>query len=231
MNQIVTIQHRQAVTTSLKIAEIFGKRHKNVLQAIERLSADLPERDRLNFQPVEYQDLKGEYRAMYQLNRKAFTLIAMGFTGKKALSFKSAYIDAFDSMEKALLNQMNLSWQEQRAESKTARRVETDSIARFVEYAADQGSTSARMYFVNITKMTITALFLVKKASPQPFRDMLDGMQLSFLTTAEYLIQQALEDGMTAALHYKDIYQLARQRVEHYAAQLPQQRLLMAGNG
>ncbi|MDD2899479.1 MAG: Rha family transcriptional regulator [Desulfuromonadaceae bacterium] len=229
MNQIVTIQHRQAVTTSLKIAEIFGKRHKNVLQSIERLSADLPERDRLNFQPVENQDSKGEYRAMYQLNRKAFTLIAMGFTGKKALSFKSAYIDAFESMETALFNQKNLSWQEQRAENRSARRIETDSIARFVEYAENQGSRSARMYYQNITKMTHKALFLVKQASQQPFRDMLDGMQLAFLTTAEYLIQQALEDGMTAALHYRDVYTLARERVEHYAAQLPRQRLLMAG--
>lgn len=229
MNEIVTIQHRQAVTTSLKIAEIFGKKHKDVLRVIERLLSDLPKGDGRNFTPVEYQDSKGEYRAMYQLNRKAFTLIAMGFTGKKALSFKSAYIDAFDSMEKALLNQMNLSWQEQRAESKAARRVETDSIARFVDYAAGQGSTQARMYFVNISKMTHKELFTVKQVSPQPFRDSLDSMQLSFLTTAEYLIQQALDDGMTAALHYKDIYALARQRVEHYAEQLPRQRLLMAG--
>ena len=231
MNEIVTIQHRQAVTTSLKLAEIFGKKHKDVLRVIERLLSDLPDRDGRNFTPVEYQDAKGESRAMYQLNRKAFTLIAMGFTGKKALSFKSAYIDAFDSMETALLNQMNLSWQEQRADSKTARRVATDTIARFVDYAGGQGSRSARMYYQNITKMTHKALFLVKQASPQPFRDMLDGMQLAFLTTAEYLIQQALEDGMTAALHYRDVYTLARQRVEHYAAQLPQQRLLMAGNG
>lgn len=54
-------------------------------------------------------------------------------------------------------------------------------------------------------------------------------MQLSFLTTAEYLIQQALDDGMASALHYKDIYVMARQRVEHYAAQLPMQRLLVVG--
>jgi Rha family phage regulatory protein len=231
MNEIVTIQHRQAVTTSLKVSEILGKKHKNVLQAIERLSADLPEKDRRNFKPVSYLDAMNRQQSMYEITRDGFTLLAMGFTGRRALLFKLQFIEAFNKMEMALLNQLNLSWQEQRAESKTARRVATDTIARFVDYAGKQGSRSARMYYQNITKMTHKALFLVKQASPQPFRDMLDGMQLAFLTTAEYLIQQALEDGMTAALHYRDVYTLARQRVEHYAAQLPQQRLLMADNG
>lgn len=228
MNQIVTIQHRQAVTTSVKIAEVFGKRHKHVLDAIEVHLQGLPEKWRPNFRPRDYTDERGKTWKMYEVSRDGFTLLAMGFTGKKALQFKMQYIEAFSKMETALLNQLNLSWQEQRAESKTARRVATDTIARFVDYAGGQGSRSARMYYQNITKMTHKALFLVKQASPQPFRDMLDGMQLAFLTTAEYLIQQALEDGMTAALHYRDVYTLARQRVEHYAAQLPWQRLLMA---
>lgn len=49
MNEIVTIQHREVVTTSLKVAEVFGKRHKNVLQAIERMECS-GQFARLNFQ-------------------------------------------------------------------------------------------------------------------------------------------------------------------------------------
>ena len=48
-------------TTSLKVAEHFGKQHKNVLQAIDRLECSL-EFNQLNFQPVEYSDAKGEKR-------------------------------------------------------------------------------------------------------------------------------------------------------------------------
>ena len=81
---------------------------------------------------------------------------------------------------------------------------------------------------MQITKMTHQALFLVKQSSPKPFREMLDSMQLSFLTTAEYLVHQALEDGMAAALNYKDIYAMARDRVTYYVEQLPRQRLLRA---
>jgi len=227
VNEIVAIQHREAITTSLKVAEVFGKRHKNVLRDIERLVADLPVNSRLNFVPRDYTDDRGKTWPMYKMNRDGFSILAMGFTGKKALEFKLKFLDAFNLMEKALLNQQNLSWQQQRLECKTARHIETDSIARFVEYATAQGSTSARMYYQNLTKMTHKALFLVKQASPKPFRDMLDSMQLSFLTTAEYLVQQILEDGMNSGLHYKNIYILARDRVTLYAEQLPKQRLLV----
>ena len=48
-NELVTINRNQAVTTSRKIAEVFGKQHRNVIQAIERL--EIPEDVRLlNFQ-------------------------------------------------------------------------------------------------------------------------------------------------------------------------------------
>ena len=39
---------------------------------------------------------------MYLLTRDAFTLLAMGFTGSRALAFKVAYINAFNRMEQLL---------------------------------------------------------------------------------------------------------------------------------
>ena len=228
MGEIVTIQHRKAVTTSLKVAEVFGKQHFHVLRDIEKIKHDLPDGTESIFGFSEYVDPTGRTLPMYQMGRDGFTLLAMGFTGKAALEFKLKYIAAFNAMENALLNQQNLSWQQQRLDGKVARRLETDTISRFVEYATSQGSKSARMYFMQITKMTHQALFLVKQSSPKPFREMLDSMQLSFLTTAEYLVHQALEDGMAAALNYKDIYAMARDRVTYYVEQLPRQRLLRA---
>jgi len=226
--ELVALHGMKATTTSLIVAERFGKRHDTVLRAIKNMECS-DSFNRRNFAVVEYSDAKGEKRPMYQITRDGFSFLAMGFTGKKAAQFKEDFINAFNLMEQTLLNRQNLSWQQQRLDGKTARRIETNTIARFVDYASSQGSSKAKMYYMQITKMTHQALFLVKQASPKPFRDMLDSMQLSFLTTAEYLIQQALDDGMSAALHYKDIYMLARQRVEHYAQQLPMQRLLVVG--
>lgn len=92
----------QITTTSLQIAEHFGKRHKNVMQAIANLDCS-PEFTRLNFQPVEYLDAKGEKRPCYRITRDGFVFLAMGFTGKEAAQWKEAYITAFNKMEQELL--------------------------------------------------------------------------------------------------------------------------------
>ncbi|MFZ4537838.1 Rha family transcriptional regulator [Propionivibrio sp.] len=99
----VTLKADHPVTTSLRVAEIFGKQHKNVLQNIREIMAQVPENfNRLNFQPVEYLDEKGESRPAYELTRDGFTLLAMGFTGSAAMAFKLAFIERFNAMEQQL---------------------------------------------------------------------------------------------------------------------------------
>ena len=119
-------------------------------------------------------------------------------------------------------------WQQMRLEGKDARRHETDAIKEFVEYATAQGSANASRYYCNLTKMTHKALFLVEQGLGRPgsLRDMLNGMQLTFLATAEYVAANALRDGMTTDLPYKDIYLLAKVRVESYAATVGRTPLL-----
>ena len=88
----------QPMTTSRKVAARFKKQHKNVLQSIKRIEAQQPEFSRLNFQPVEYADSKGEMRPEYLMTRDGFSLLAMGFTGDAAMGWKVAYIEAFNAM-------------------------------------------------------------------------------------------------------------------------------------
>lgn len=40
MNELVIMHNKQAMTTSLRVAEVFGKDHKNVIQSIENLAAE-----------------------------------------------------------------------------------------------------------------------------------------------------------------------------------------------
>lgn len=92
-----------AITTSQFVADFFGKDHSKVLRDIRLLIEQCGEKfNESNFGLVEYTDAKGERRPAYRLTRDGFTLLAMGFTGKKALAFKLAYIDAFNKMEAAL---------------------------------------------------------------------------------------------------------------------------------
>jgi len=101
----VEITDGQAITTSVEIARVFEKRHTHVLDSIKTLAQQLPESNQPNFRLVDYTDDKGERRPAYHLTRDGFTLLAFGFTGKKAMAFKLAYIDAFNRMEAALAEQ------------------------------------------------------------------------------------------------------------------------------
>lgn len=96
MNELVIMHNKQAMTTSLRVAEVFGKDHKNVIQSIENLAA---EKSAAKFFAEATYYNRGKQYPMYYMNRDGFTLLAMGFTGKKALQFKIQYIQAFNSME------------------------------------------------------------------------------------------------------------------------------------
>lgn len=99
----LTVIDGAITTTSLQIAEHFGKRHADVIRAIKNLLAEVPEQYQRIFALVDYTDEKGERRPAYRINRDGFTLLAMGFTGKEALQWKLAYIEAFNFMERELL--------------------------------------------------------------------------------------------------------------------------------
>lgn len=98
MNELVIMHDRQAVTTSLRVAEVFGKEHRNVLATIGGLLKN--QHTQHMFTKSTYvNEQNGQSYPMYYMNRDGFTLLAMGFTGKKALQFKIQYIKAFNSME------------------------------------------------------------------------------------------------------------------------------------
>ena len=96
MNELTIIKNDQAVTSSLIVAEQFGKDHRNVLQAIDEIRGSA-ENSATLFQESTYihPQNKQEYR-MYYMNRDGFSLLAMGFTGAKALTFKLNFINAFN---------------------------------------------------------------------------------------------------------------------------------------
>ena len=100
MDNLVIMKDQQAVTSSLQVAETFNKNHRDVLRAVD----DLKEGVAQNWADLFYEDTythpqnKQQYRIIY-MNRDGFTLLAMGFTGKKAMKFKLKYIEAFNKME------------------------------------------------------------------------------------------------------------------------------------
>ena len=114
MNQLVTLQNHQAVTTSLNVAEVFSKNHRDVLKAIDEIKEGVAQNfaDLFSEDSYEHPQNKQRYR-MYLMNRDGFTLLAMGFNGKEALQFKLKYIEAFNNMEQTVRQPKILSEKEQ----------------------------------------------------------------------------------------------------------------------
>lgn len=111
-------QNNQALTNSLLVAEKFGKNHSDVVRAVDNLlekanSSDFQCDAKMDVHKMFYSyaedvpqpngGLKPAKR--YVMNRDGFTLLTMGFTGKKALKFKLEYIAAFNAMETVLKEQ------------------------------------------------------------------------------------------------------------------------------
>nr|DAT07936.1 MAG TPA: regulatory protein [Caudoviricetes sp.] len=102
MNSLVQVTDGQIVVESRKIAEHFGKEHKNVMQSVREILA--AEKSATKFYLETTYENRGKEYPEYLMNRDGFSLLVMGFTGKKALEWKIKYIQAFNAMEEELRN-------------------------------------------------------------------------------------------------------------------------------
>lgn len=91
----------QLVVSSRQVAENFGKRHDNVMMAIGGILKN-KETKQMFYETTYVNEQNGQSYPMYLMNRDGFSLLAMGFTGSKALEWKLKYIQAFNEMEKTL---------------------------------------------------------------------------------------------------------------------------------
>jgi Rha family phage regulatory protein len=110
MNKIINIlnQEGQLVVTSRQISEDFDKRHDNVMKDIDTLISNMGSPQNLGhlFIESQYQNEQNkQWYKEYLLTRDGFSLLVMGFTGAKALSWKLKYIEAFNKMEKTIREQ------------------------------------------------------------------------------------------------------------------------------
>lgn len=108
---LVEVQNGQIVVSSLQIAEHFGKQHKDILETIREILK--AENSALRFFKETTYKTEGNNKnyPMFLMNRDGFTLLAMGFTGKKALEWKLKYIQAFNRMEEQIKTLLAPSYQ------------------------------------------------------------------------------------------------------------------------
>jgi len=108
-------------------------------------------------------------------------------------------------------------WRLARTEGKIVRKITTDIIKSFVEYAKSQGSQSAEMYYANFSKMVNASLLEIEGKKPTNLRDKLNVIQLHQLSIAETIITRSLVECISRQMFYKEIYQIAKSKIEQYS--------------
>ena len=102
MTQLVLLNQKgEGITTSLIVAEVFGKQHFNVLQDISKLTCSQEFRD-LNFQLSSYVSPQNKSLSMWELTKDGFSFLVMGYTGEKASKFKEDFIAEFNKRDALL---------------------------------------------------------------------------------------------------------------------------------
>jgi Rha family phage regulatory protein len=155
-NPVVHVYRNQVTTSSLDVADYFGKQHKSVLRAIQNLECS-EEFRRLNFAPSSYVNEQNKKQPCFEITKDGFTMLAFGFTGKKAAEFKERYINAFNRM----LEGITPDRQEAIKNKRAAHRGMTDAVK---EVKQQEGKEAKVYHFINENLLCNEAAFGIRKA-------------------------------------------------------------------
>lgn len=183
----------RSVVTSLDVAETFGKEHNKVLRDIREL--DCSDEFRLsNFGQSSYVNLQGKKMPMYYMTRDGFTLVAMGYTGEKAMKFKEGYIRQFNEMEKILLGKIR-----ERDKGIAVRQALTNALKESQENARMHGhaySTYTDMVYRILFGKSAKQLREEKGLSTKDnLRDFLTEEELKSVQSKEMLVSGLIDCG------------------------------------
>ena len=207
----VSLHDGRPATTSLEVSKFFGKRHDHVMRGIKDIIdncvelfsapnfgvANTPESFSVhNFAGASYLDEQAKNRPMYIIHRDGFMLLVMGYTGKKALALKLAYIEAFNRME------AELARRKERPALPAAPRFDEAALLELAaeireaqqQYYRTFGRLCSRLITMSIPVFTALESRVYKQAPDRPFSGVRIGAQW----------ERYFTERMTAALHSLD---------------------------
>jgi len=172
MNDLVELNNKnEPVIKTFDIFSGFGyKTHSDLKRVITRNKEKFERQGLLVLQSLK--PVKGSKggrpEESFMLTERQFTLLVMlAKNNKESIDLKEKIVNEFFRMKSELMriasNQTNEQWIEQRQSGKQSRRIETDVIKEFINYAKSQGGSDkgCDMYYSNISKMENKHLFFV----------------------------------------------------------------------
>lgn len=227
---LVIIKNNELFTTTLEMSKGFGIDHRQVTTLLNKYKSEFEELGVITSAMQKPSSKKGgRPTEEIDLNQEQAMYMGTLFTNNaKVRKFKLQLVKEFTRLRKLLSKiisqKQNAEWLEKREAGKIERRIETDAILQFIEYAKNQGATpkGADCYYSNISSMENKALFymeLLQEKYPN-IRNIIEGFQLDSLKMADRIVARALKEGMEKSFNYKDIYILAKDRVQGFAESL-----------
>ena len=192
----VSVHDGRPAVTSREVSRYFNKRHDAVLRDIAAITSNCPESfSAPNFVGASYLDEQAKNRPMYIIHRDGFMLLVMGYTGKKALALKLAYIEAFNRME-AELAKRNRPTLPAAPRFDEAAMLELAAEIREAQqqYYRTFGRLCSRLITMSIPVFTALESRVYKQAPDRPFSGVRIGAQW----------ERYFTERMTAALHSLD---------------------------
>ncbi|HLR24181.1 MAG TPA: phage regulatory protein/antirepressor Ant [Candidatus Avipropionibacterium sp.] len=195
MNQLIFIENNQALTNSRNIARDFDKEHRHVLESIDKIKGVAENWADLFYETTYiHEQNKQEYRE-FLMNRDGFTLLAMGFTGKKALEFKMDYLNEFNKMEQFLnspemIVQRAMEIQDEKIKRLKLESTKKDQIIGELKPKADYTDIILK----NKSLMTITQIAKDYGMSGQAMNNLLRDLKVQFKQSSQWLLYAEYHD-------------------------------------
>ena len=206
MNEISILEVGSELRTDSRLlAKFLDHRHRTILENVDKYLPLFSEIGRVPFETGTIQTAGGEQKQRYALlnESQCYFLLTLMRNNDRVVEAKLQLVKAFEDARRQLAQR-----DAARIEGKKARLAETEAIKTLIEYASAKGSGSPDKYYLNITNMTNK--FLGIKSGERP---MLSADKLKQVAAVETVVDIAIRDGVKANLHYKEIYRLAKDRV------------------
>ena len=207
MNKLVFIKRNKPFTDSKIIAECSGIRHDKIKRIIEKHMDRLKKFGKLST-PHEVESYTGgRWIEVYDLNEKQATfLITLLKNTDTVLDFKENLVSAFYEAKQLLLEKQTKDWEFQRLANKVTRKLETDQIKLFVNYAKEHGSKNADRYYTLFSKLANKYAYISN-------RDFSDFKKLKNLEMIENVINKEIIKLISNEVEYHVAYNTIKNKV------------------
>lgn len=238
---IVKIENNELRVGTWDLSKGFDMEHRALKNLIHRYKSEFEELGEIIFNTFQQDSTnicyisnvtnKGKKRGReveeFKINQEQYVYLGTLLTNSdKSRKFKLGLTKEFFRMRNILIEQaiqrQNEEWHIKREQSKKSRFIETDSIKKFIEYAALQGSQHPDKYYMIFTKLAYDSILAQYRGKNKVYniREVATYADLSALEMCELVISTSLEEFMKTEKFYKEAFAFVKKEVEHLSCSI-----------